>query len=210
LIEELKPKLVKTGTTTVGIICKDAVVIAAEKKSSMGYLVANKDTEKILQLDDRIAMSIAGLAADGQALARYLKAEFKLYHMSNNRKIGLKAAGSLLSNILQGNKFFPYYIQIIMAGWDDERGTSIFTFDPFGSYEEEKRFFSTGSGSPMALGVLEDSYKDGISADEGSKLAVRAIKAAIERDIASGGNAIDVCVINKSGLNISRHSLNER
>ncbi len=210
MIEELKPKLVKTGTTTVGIICKDAVVIAAEKKSSMGYLVANKDTEKILQLDDRIAMSIAGLAADGQALARYLKAEFKLYHMSNNRKIGLKAAGSLLSNILQGNKFFPYYIQIIMAGWDDERGTSIFTFDPFGSYEEEKRFFSTGSGSPMALGVLEDSYKDGISADEGSKLAVRAIKAAIERDIASGGNAIDVCVINKSGLNISRHSLNER
>lgn len=119
MIEKPKTEVRKTGTTTLAMICKDAVVIAAEKKSSMGYLVASKETEKLMQLDDRIIMSIAGLAADGQALARYLRAEFKLYYMHNNRRIGMGAATALLSNILQGSKFYPYYVQLIMAGYDD-------------------------------------------------------------------------------------------
>jgi proteasome beta subunit len=202
-----KLKLKESGTTTVGLICKDAVVLAAEKKSTLGYLVASKESEKIIQLDDRIAMTMAGLSADGQALARYLKAEFKLYYIHHNRRIGLGAAAALLSNILQSSKYFPYYVQLIMAGYDDERGPSIFSFDAFGSYEEEKKYFSTGSGSPIALGVLEDSYKDGLSIDEGIDLAIRAIRSAIERDIASGGKAIDICVITKDGVKFSKYEL---
>ncbi len=207
MAEDLKPEMRKTGTTTVGMICKDAVIIAAEKKSSMGYLVASKETEKVMQLDDKIAMTIAGLAADGQALARYLKAEFRLYNMHNNRRISMGAASILLSNILQGNKYYPFYVQLILGGYDDEEGPSVYSFDPVGSYEKEKRFFSTGSGSPMAFGVLEDGFKEGMSVDEGSKLVVRAIKAAIERDIASGGKAIDLCIITKDGLRFVRHDL---
>lgn len=210
MIEKPKTDVRKTGTTTLALICRDAVIVAAEKKSSMGYLIASKETEKLMQLDDKIIMTIAGLAADGQALARYLMAEFKLYYMHNNRRINMGAASALLSNILQGSKFYPYYVQLIMAGYDDEKGPGISSFDALGSYEEEKKFFSTGSGSPMALGVLEDAYKEGMTAEEGVKLAVRAIRAAVERDMASGGKAIDVCVITKDGVKFSRHDFEKK
>jgi len=197
----LKPEIRKTGTTTVGLICKDGVVLAAEKKSTMGYLVANKESEKILPIDDHIALTIAGASGDAQALARYMKAELNLFKIQNQRKISVKGAATLLANILHSGRwtFLPYMVQLIVAGYDDN-GPSIFTLDAIGSSEEEKKFFSTGSGSPIALGVLEDGYKDSISLEDGMRLAVKAVKAAIERDIASGGSGIDVAVINKEGI----------
>jgi proteasome beta subunit len=205
LLDEEKPEIRKTGTTTVGLICKDAVVLAAEKKSTMGYLVASKETEKIIPVEDHIALTIAGASGDAQALARYLKAELKLFAIQSQRKISVKGATTLLANILQGGRwtFVPYMVMLILAGYD-ESGPSIFSLDPIGGTEEEKKFFSTGSGSPIALGVLEDQFRDGLSVEEGTKLAVRAVKAAIERDIASGGKAIDVAVITKDGIRKTR------
>ena len=196
-----KAEVKKTGTTTIGMICKDGVVLAAEKKSTMGYLVASKESEKILPIDDRIVMTIAGASGDAQALARYMRAELKLFSIQNARKISVKGAASLLSNVLQSGRwsFVPYMVQLIIGGYD-ENGPSLFSLDAIGGWEQEKKFFSTGSGSPMALGVLEDSYKEGISIEEGSKLAVRGIKAAIERDIGSGGKGIDIVAINKDGI----------
>jgi len=206
---EEKPEIRKTGTTTIGMVCRDGVVLAAEKKSTLGYLIASKESEKILQLEDHIALTIAGASGDAQALARYMKAELKLFAIQNQRKISVRGAASLLSNILQGGRwtYMPYMVQLIIGGYDE--APAIYTLDAIGSVEEEKRFFSTGSGSPMALGVLEDGYKDGISADEASKLAVKAIRSAIERDIGSGGKAIDVAVINKDGIKITRHDLDK-
>lgn len=198
----------KTGTTTMGIICKDGAVLAAESKSTMGYLIASKESEKILQLEDHIAMTIAGASGDAESLARYMKAELKLFSIENQRKISVKGAATLLANILQGSKYYPYYVQLIIAGYDSS-GARIFTLDPLGSVEEEKKFFSTGSGSPMALGVLEDAYREGISIDEASKLAMRAIKSAIERDIGSGGKAMDIAVITKDGVKITRYDLDK-
>jgi proteasome beta subunit len=207
-LDEEKPEIRKTGTTTVGMVCKEGVVLAAEKKSTLGYLIASKESEKILPIEDHIALTIAGASGDAQALARYMKAELKLFSIQNQRKISVKGASTLLANILQSGRwtFLPYMVQLIIAGFDST-GPSIFTLDAIGSSEEEKKFFSTGSGSPMALGVLEDNYKEGISIDEGGKLAVRAIKAAIERDIASGGKGIDVAVITKDGIKLTRHDI---
>ena len=206
LTENDDPKVKKTGTTTVGLICRDGLVLAADKKSTYGNLIASKETEKIFALDDHIAMTIAGLSGDCQALVRYMKAELKLFSIENKRKISVKGAATLLSNILHGNKFYPFYVQLIIAGVD-ESGSSIFDLDPVGGTEEERKFFSTGSGSPMVLGVMEDSYKDGMSLEEGTKLAIRAVKAAIERDTASGGRGIDVFVITKDGIKATRHDL---
>ncbi|MFH0890241.1 MAG: archaeal proteasome endopeptidase complex subunit beta [Candidatus Aenigmatarchaeota archaeon] len=190
----------KTGTTTVGIVCKDGVVIAAEKKSTMGYLVASKESEKIYEVDDKMALTIAGAAGDAQALVRYLKAELKLFKIQNQRSLTVKGAATLLSNILQGGRwsYAPYMVQLILGGVD-AKGPVLFPMDALGAYDEERKFFSTGSGSPFALGVLEDSYKVGITTDEAAKLAVRAIKAAIERDIGSGGNGIDIVIIRDTG-----------
>ncbi len=202
---EEKPEIRKTGTTTIGMVCKDGVVMAAEKKSTLGYLIASKESEKILPVEDHVAMTIAGASGDAQTLARYMRAELKLFAIQNGRKISVKGAASLLSNILQGSKYYPYYVQLIIAGFDTK--PAVFSLDAIGSVEEEKRFFATGSGSPMALGVLEDGYREGMSTEEGGKLALRAIKSAIERDIGSGGRAIDVAVINKDGIKITRNDI---
>lgn len=207
LIDE-KPEIRKTGTTTVGMICRDGAVLAAEKKSTLGFLVASKDSEKILPVEDHLALTIAGYSGDAQALARYLRAELKLFAIQNGRKITVKGAATLLANILQGQKYYPYMVQLILGGFDDR--PAIFSLDALGSVEEEKKFFSTGSGSPMALGVLEDNYKEGMSIDEGAKVALRAITAAIERDIGSGGKGIDIAIITKSGVKITTHEFTSR
>jgi len=201
-----KLKLLKSGTTTVGIVCRDGVVIAAEKKSTMGYLVASKESRKIFQIADSIVVSTAGVWGDALALVRYMKAELKLYEIQHRRRPTVKAAATLLSNILQSGRWsLPYMVQFIVAGFDEK--PRIFTLDLLGGMEEEKHFFSTGSGSPIALGVLEKDFKDGISVEEGEKLAIASIKSAVERDIASGGRAIDVAVIKKDKVEIKSFEL---
>lgn len=200
-------KGLKSGTTTVGIVCKDGVILAAERKATMGYLVASKEDLKIVEIMPHIAITQAGMVGDIQALTRYLIAESKLYELRTRKRIPVKAAATLLANILYGGRwsFFPYMVQLILAGYD-EIGSNLFILHPDGSILEEKKFFSTGSGSPMAFGVLETLYKDGLSIDECKKLAVRAVRAAVERDIASGGKGIDVAVIDKNGFKLLKET----
>jgi len=196
-------KGVKSGTTTVGIICKDGVVLAAEKKATMGYLVASKEDVKIVEIMPHIAMTESGMVGDIQALTRYLTAESKLFELRNKKRISVKAAATLLANILYSGRwsFFPYMVQLILAGYD-EGGPALFILHPDGSRLEDKKFFATGSGSPMAFGVLEALFKEGIPIDDGKKIAVKAVKAAVERDIASGGRGIDVAIIEKKGFKL--------
>jgi len=198
---------IKSGTTTIGLICRDGVVLAAERKATMGYMVASKQDLKITKIAPHIGMTQAGMVGDLQALARYLKAETKLFELKNKKRMTVKSAAALLANILYSGRssFFPYMIQIILAGYD-ETGPNLFILHPDGSKLEEKRFFSTGSGSPFAFGVLETMYKDGISVEEGKKIAAKAIKAAVERDIASGGKGIDIAVIDKNGFRLLKDS----
>lgn len=197
-----KENIKKSGTTTVGIICKDGVVLGSEKKSVMGFLIASKEAKKIFPVADRIAVTVAGVWGDGIALVRYLKAEIKLYEIENKTKISVKAAANLLSNILYSGRwtFLPYMVELIIAGYDDK--PKIFTIDAIGGLEEETKFFSTGSGSPIALGVLEDSYNENITTEKAKEITLRAIKSAVERDIGSGGKAIDLCTITKDKLYI--------
>ncbi len=195
---EKKIEKLKTGTTTVGIICKGGVVLAAERKATMGYLVASKHAKKILEIDRHIGMTIAGNVGDAQALERYIKAEVKLYSLEEGRKMPVKAAATLVANILYSRSYFPYYVQLLVGGYDSQ--ARLFSFDPTGSVVEEKEFFSTGSGSVMALGVLEDKWKKEMDLESAKKLAVRAVKAAIERDIGSGGSGIDLVIVDGRGF----------
>lgn len=194
-------ELKSSGTTTVGLVCGDGVVLAAEKRSTLGYLVASKESLKIFPVERHIALTIAGLAGDALALVRLMRAECKLFTNRTERPISVHAAATLLSNILHSGRwtFLPYMVQLILAGYD-EIGPSLYTFDAVGSVERETKFFASGSGAPIALGVLENGYKEGLSAEEGEKLAIQAVRAAAERDIASGGKAIDVVVITREGV----------
>jgi proteasome beta subunit len=186
----------KKGTTTVGLLCNDGVVLAAEKRATMGTLIANKEVEKIIPIQDHLAITVAGSVADAQTLARVLKAQCSLYEIRRGRKIGIESAATLLGNILQGSKWFPYWVQILIGGYDSQG--RVYSVDLIGSVLKEK-VVSTGSGSPVAYGVLEDKYRVDKSVKDNVPIAVRAIRAAIERDSASG-NGIDVATITKSGF----------
>ncbi|MBR9682241.1 MAG: archaeal proteasome endopeptidase complex subunit beta [Candidatus Aenigmarchaeota archaeon] len=190
-------KTLKTGTTTVGLICKDAVIIAAEKKATMGYLVESKEAQKVHKLDDHIGLTIAGSVGDAQAIVRILKAQFKLYKLERG-PITVRAAANLLSNILHGSKYFPYLNMFLLAGYD-KSGAHIYSIDPVGGYSDKDKFYSTGSGSPFVYGVLEADFKEDMTTDQAIALALKAIKAAVGRDIASGGNGFMVAVMDSNG-----------
>lgn len=187
---------VKKGTTTVALLCSDGVILAAEKRATMGSLIANKETEKIIKIQDYMAVTVAGSVGDAQTLGRILKAQAELYKMQRGKPMCIEAASTLLANILQSSKMFPYLTQVLLGGYDEK--PRIFSLDPFGSMLPEK-MVSTGSGSPVAYGVLEDQYKENKSVKENIPIAVRALRSAIERDSASG-NGIDVAVITKEGF----------
>ena len=189
----------KTGTTTVGLICKDGVVLAAEKKATIGYMIDSKVARKIYQLDDHIGMTIAGSVGDALSLVRLLKAQFKLYRLERG-PITVKAAATLLSNILQGSKWMPYLNQLILAGYDPT-GAHVYSLDPVGGWSHFDKYYSTGSGSPFAYGVLESQYKENMPVDDAVGLALKALRSAVGRDIASGGEGFTVAVITADGYN---------
>ncbi|MCK5264861.1 MAG: archaeal proteasome endopeptidase complex subunit beta [Candidatus Thorarchaeota archaeon] len=189
------PAELKTGTTTVGLIAKDCVVLASDQRATMGFLIANKTAKKIFKITNRIGATIAGSVADAQSIMDLLSAEAKLFEIQRGRPIRVKALTRLLSNIMfQGRGL--YMLQCLVGGFDDE-GAQVYFTDYVGSVIPDK-FVSTGSGSPVALGVLEVGYKDDLPKKKAIELGVRAVAAAIERDAASG-NSILVSVIDKDG-----------
>ncbi len=190
----LREVVVRSGTTTVGLTTTDAVILAADKRATAGLFIASRRAKKIIKITDYAAMTISGLVADAQTLADTLREEAGLYEKSYKKKLSVKALATLLSNILFSSKWYPYIVQLIVAGYDKE--PRIYTLDPYGSITEEK-FTATGSGSPVALGLLESEYEDTIDVKKAIDLAVRAVRAAISRDAASG-DGIDVVVISKT------------
>ena len=192
--EEVK----KTGTTTLGMVCKGGVVIATEKRATMGTLIAHKETQKLYKIDNHLALATAGLVGDLQVLARYLNAEANLYRLKRDMRMPVKSAATLMSNIMNQRKFYPYYVQLVLGGFD-QTGGHVYSLDAAGGAIPDK-YTSAGSGSPYVFGVLEDNYSEDMTTDEGVELAVRAITAAKNRDSASGG-MIDVAVITKDGFN---------
>ncbi|MFH1200420.1 MAG: proteasome subunit beta, partial [Candidatus Micrarchaeota archaeon] len=151
-MDEIKPM---KGTTTVGVTFKDGVVIAADKRATMGTFIAAKGVEKIALIDDSLALTIAGGVGDAQQLVRWLRAESELYKYGNGKSMTVQGAATLLANILQGNKYYPYLVQLIVAGFDSK--PRLFDLDPFGGLLEEK-YVSTGSGSVVAYGVLDEFF----------------------------------------------------
>jgi proteasome beta subunit len=184
--------LKKTGTTILGMVCKDGVVMATERRATMGTLIAHKATKKLYQIDNHLALATAGLVGDLQVLSRYLSAETKLYSLKRDTEMPVHSAATLLSNILNSRKFAPYYVQLILGGWDSTGG-HVYSLDAAGGSIPDK-YTAGGSGSPYAFGVLEDSFRDDMTINDGIELALRAITAAMGRDSASG-NGADVAVI---------------
>jgi proteasome beta subunit len=134
---------------------------------------------------------------DLQALTRYITAEVELYRMKRGMPMSVQAAATLTANILSARRFAPYLVQLIIGGVDNE-GNHVYSLDLAGGSLPDD-YVTTGSGSPYVYGVLEDQYQEGLTADEGTDLAIRAITAAMKRDAASG-DGINVVRITPDGF----------
>jgi proteasome beta subunit len=183
------------GTTTIGLVFKDGVILATEKRATMGYMIASKKAKKVYKVAERIGMTTAGGVGDAQQLARILTVECNLYQIRRARSITVGASATLLSNYLNQNRYFPYYVQLLVGGID-ETGPSVYSVDAMGGATKEEEIVATGSGSPMAYGVLEDRFSKDMNEDEAIDIAVRALKSAMKRD-AGSGEGIHVVVITK-------------
>ena len=190
------PKYVLTGTTTIGLVCRDGIVLGTDTRATLGTFIAHKHAKKVYPIDDHIAMTIAGGVADAQSVVEVLQANSKLYKFEKGMPIPVSAVARLAANILFQSRFYPFLLQSIIGGVD-EQGSHVFALDPLGSVTEEK-CVSTGSGSPVAYGVLEPGYKEGMLVKEAIPLVVKAVNSAMKRDSASG-DSFDVAVISKEG-----------
>ena len=191
----------KKGTTTIGIVCKDGIVLAADKRATAGFVV-NKRAQKIFKIADEMAITMAGLVSDAQLLTKLIKAELTLKDIQTKRKSTVKEAANLLGDMLYSNIRRPSMIQSIvgflLAGHDKD-GLHLYDLGIDGSITEVQDYISDGSGSLFALGVLEANFKKNVPVNEGVKLAIKAITAALQRDTATG-NGVDVWTITKEGI----------
>ena len=184
------------GTTTIGVVCKDGVILASDTRVTMGTFVAHKRGKKIYKIDDHLAMTISGIVADAQRTVDILKANAQLYKLNTGRPIPVNSAARLVANLFFSLRLFPMIAQVLVGGVD-ATGSHVFSLDPFGSLIEEK-CVATGSGSPIAYGVLEDKYKEDTPIDDLLSVVVRAVDSAMKRDTASG-DSFDVSVIDEKG-----------
>jgi proteasome endopeptidase complex, archaeal, beta subunit len=181
------------GTTTIGVVCTDGIVLASERRATMGHFIASREAKKVYKIGDRIGLTIAGSVGDAQQIVRSITVESKLYEMRRKESVTIKGLTTMLSNTLNSNRHYPYSVQLLIGGVD-KNGPALYSLDAMGGTIQETKAVSTGSGSPIAYGVLEDNYREEMNIEEGAELAIRALHNAMKRDAASG-DAISVVKI---------------
>jgi len=185
------------GATTIGAVFHDGVILASEKRVAYGYLIVSKGVKKVFKITDQIGAACAGLVGDMQILAREVEAQANLYSMDVGRKVSVRSAAKLMANILFNRRYAPLITQTIVGGLDEE-GPSLYVLDVLGSLIPDK-YAAVGSGTELAIGVLEEGYKESMKLKEIKDLVTRAIKSAISRDVMSG-DGIDFLIITKDGV----------
>ncbi|MEM3759485.1 MAG: archaeal proteasome endopeptidase complex subunit beta [Candidatus Bathyarchaeia archaeon] len=194
--KDVANQLMLKGTTTIGVVCKDGVILASDTRVTMGFYVAHKHGKKVYKIDDHLAMTISGTVADAQRTVDILTANAQLYKINMSRPLPISSAARLVANLFFSSRYAPLLTQVLIGGIDDT-GPHVYSLDPFGSLTEEK-CVATGSGSPIAYGVLEDKYKEDMSVAELLPIIVKAVNSAMKRDAASG-DSFNVAVIDNNG-----------
>ena len=184
------------GTTTVGVVCEDGVVLATDTRATMGYEVASKRARKVYRITDYIAFTVAGGVADTQHLVELMRAEAGYYQMKEGKPMGARACARQVSAIMNASRFYPYIANLLVGGMDEGR-PSLFFLDMDGGMTEEK-MVATGSGSPVAYGVLENEFRENMKVSDAIPVVIRAVRSAMKRDIATG-NEVMVALVTGEG-----------
>lgn len=185
------------GATTLGIVFSEGVLLASEKRVTYGYFVMSKAGKKVFKITDHIGAACAGLVSDMQVLVREAEAHANLFKLDSGRRISVRSAAKVMSNLLFGRRLFPLITQTIIGGVDED-GASIYVLDVLGSVIPDK-YAAVGTGAEIAVGVLEENYREDMGLEEVKEMAVRAMKSAISRDSMSG-NGIDFLIFTKEGI----------
>ena len=195
--QKMRSKAEYHGTTTVGLVCSDGVILATDTRVTAGGFIAHKRGKKLLQVDENIAVTISGGVADAQNVVDTLKYYARSYRIEKGVPLPVKSAARILSNILFSSRYYPFIASVLVGGYDREGG-SVYNLDFFGSVLPSK-VTATGSGSPVALGVLEAGYQEGMSVAKATPVAANAIIAAMRRNVFTGDH-FDIAIIDKSGF----------
>jgi proteasome beta subunit len=196
------------GTTTIGLVARDGVVLATERRATAGTMISSKTAQKLFKIDQNVGLTIAGLVGDAQVLTRYLRAEVSLYRLRRGSALSAEGAATLLANILSGNRYYPYYAWLVLGGVD-AKGGHVFSIDAAGGLIEDK-FVSVGSGSPFAYGLVEDGYSRDLSTSDAVDLALRGLTAAMKRDSASGDGYLAHVITAREYRELSEDEINKR
>lgn len=203
--EDIKKNIKKTGTSILGIVCKDGIVMAADRRATAGNIVMNKVEEKVFQINDYLVISGCGIAADVKRVPKILSAELRLKELRTKKRPSVKEAASLLMNMnysgIRQMSTIPQQAGFLLAGVNDNGSTELYSVEPAGgSVKVEDYDANFGSGMPFMIGLLERQYKKDLTIKEGVELATEALKSSTQRDTASG-NGIDIFTITKDGIN---------
>ncbi len=184
-----------SGATAVGITFDNGVILAAEKRISLGTYVMSKTARKTFRLTNKVGAACAGMIADMQILMRQIESFAKLRTLETKRDLPPNSVAKMVSVVLFERRYFPLLTQIIIGGVNEK--PVIYTLDPLGSILPDD-YAAAGTGAEMAIGVIESRYKEGMNEQEAKDLAIHAIRAAIARDAASG-DGVDMLIISKEG-----------
>jgi len=210
--ENLKKNILSTGTSLVGLVCKDGVVMAGDRKMTAGgQIVMNKNTQKVTAITDYLVISGTGTSSDIEVVKKLIRAQLKLKELKDKKKPTIKEAANMIAMMSYNNirqpSMIPFMAGLMVGGFNKEGSTELYSVEPAGSVMKIEDFDANfSSGMPYILGLLERVYKKDLSIEEGTKLAVEAIKSSSERDTASGCG-IDVFTITKDGI---KHVLKQK
>lgn len=201
---DIKQGIVKTGTTIIGIKCKEGAIIASDRRATVdGHLIMQKDFKKVIPINSYMLMAVAGTASDAVLLSRVIAAELKLKELKTKVRPTVKEAAQLLAISLYKNirtpSMIPYVVATICGGFNEDGSVEIYSLSPAGDIREIKDYDSSGSGMTFVIGLLERQYKKEPTLKEGVELAKECIKSSTQRDAASG-NGIDVFTITKDRI----------
>ena len=204
LNNELKNSILKTGTTILGIVCKDGVVMASDKQMTKGHMVGGKFS-KTNKINEYSMMSFAGNASDAQRLLKTVAAELKLKELKSKTRPSIKKTANLTASISFSNirqpTMIPSIVGSIIGGFNEDGTTELYSIGPDGTIINIDSYDASGSGDNFVIGFLERQYKEDMSIKEGVELAKEALKSSTQRDIYSG-LGIDIFTITKDGINM--------
>lgn len=198
---EIKNSALKSGTTILGIVCKDGIVMASDRQSTGGTIVFNKNSQKTVQINDYLLIAGTGLVSDIRRIEKLLPAELKLKELRSKSRPTVGQAANLLANMLySGARQSMMQAGFLVGGFNEDGSFELYSAEPAGSVAKVEEYDANfGSGMPFVMGLLERQYKKGLTVKEGIELARESIKSSTQRDVGSG-YGIDVFTITKEGI----------